>query len=402
MRSLRELPLRALRAHPTRAFALFVFAALMASAVFGGTILVQGIRGGLATVEARLGADVLVTPSDAGGDFDARTFLLEAEPGYFYMDAGVVARVRDVAGVEKASPQIFLASARASCCSGRYQVIAFDPETDFAIQPWIADTTGGVEIGEMDVLVGANVAVPVDGSFKIYGRTLRVVGQFDPTGSTLDNAVYANFDTGRSLMAASLEKGLNKYRDADPGSVVSSVLVRVADGEDAEAVAQRIRESVDGVSVSTAKSMVSGISATLVRTSRAVALLVGVVWAVGSGMSVLVFTMMIHERAREFALLRAMGVSRSRLGRLVLAESAAVDLAGALAGVVVSGVLLSAFRALVGQMLGVGFLMPGPLESGLIALAALLVALASAGVAGWVSIRRIGAMDVGLVLREGE
>ncbi|CRH70967.1 FtsX-like permease family [Chlamydia trachomatis] len=183
---------------------------------------------------------------------------------------------------------------------------------------------------------------------------------------------------------------------------MSSVLVRVADGEDAEAVAQRIRESVDGVSVSTAKSMVSGISATLVRTSRAVALLVGVVWTVGSGMSVLVFTMMIHERAREFALLRAMGVSRSRLGRLVLAESAAVDLAGALAGVVVSGVLLSAFRALVGQMLGVGFLMPGPLESGLIALAALLVALASAGVAGWVSIRRIGAMDVGLVLREGE
>ncbi len=402
MLSMRALPLRNLRACPMRTFALFVFAALMASAVFGGTVLVQGIRGGLATVEARLGADVLVTPSDAGGDFDARTFLLEAEPGYFYMDAGVVARVREVAGVEKASPQIFLASARASCCSGRYQVIAFDPDTDFAIQPWIADTTGSVEIGEMDVLVGANVAVPVDGSFKIYGRTLRVVGQFDPTGSTLDNAVYANFDTGRSLMAASLEKGLNKYRDADPGSVVSSVLVRVADGENAEAVAQRIRESVDGVSVSTAKSMVSGISETLVRTSRAVALLVGVVWAVGSGMSVLVFTMMIHERAREFALLRAMGMSRSRLRLLVLAESASVDLTGALAGVVVSGVLLSAFRVLVGQLLGIGFLMPGPLESALVALAALLVALAAAGVAGWISIRRIGAMDAGLVLREGE
>ena len=69
MHSLRELPLRALRAHPIRAFALFVFAALMASAVFGGTILVQGIRGGLATVgvdyynlgriAGEMGADIL-------------------------------------------------------------------------------------------------------------------------------------------------------------------------------------------------------------------------------------------------------------------------------------------------------------------------------------------------------
>ena len=158
MLSLSRLPWMNLRGYPVRSGTLVLFSALMTMVVFGGTMLVTGIDRGLHTVESRLGADIVVTPADAD-DFDAQAFLVSPEPSYFYMDEGVRDEVAAVDGVESASAQLFLATARASCCSGRYQVIAFDPATDVTIQPWISDTAGDVKLGDMEVIVGANVGV---------------------------------------------------------------------------------------------------------------------------------------------------------------------------------------------------------------------------------------------------
>ena len=67
----------------------------------------------------------MVTPESAKNEFDAQTVLLKTEPGYFYMDASVVDEIRSIEGVEAASPQLFLASAKAGCCSARLQMIAW-------------------------------------------------------------------------------------------------------------------------------------------------------------------------------------------------------------------------------------------------------------------------------------
>ena len=87
MISLKNLPWRNLKGYPGRTAALMLFAALMAFAVFGGTMMIGGVRNGLETVKSRLGADIMVTPESAKNEFDAQTVLLKAEPGYFYMDA---------------------------------------------------------------------------------------------------------------------------------------------------------------------------------------------------------------------------------------------------------------------------------------------------------------------------
>ena len=120
MLSLARLPWMNLRGYPVRSGILAFFSVLMAMVMFGGTLIVCGIDRGLGTVESRLGADIMVTPADASSDFDAQAFLVGAEPSYFYMDEGVAGEVAGVDGVGAASPQLFLATARASCCSGRY------------------------------------------------------------------------------------------------------------------------------------------------------------------------------------------------------------------------------------------------------------------------------------------
>ena len=94
MLSLSRLPWMNLRGYPVRTGTLIFFSMLMTMTIFGGTLVVQGIEHGLRTTQSRLGADIMVTPADADTDFDAQTFLVNAEPSYFYMDAGTREAVR--------------------------------------------------------------------------------------------------------------------------------------------------------------------------------------------------------------------------------------------------------------------------------------------------------------------
>ena len=402
MLSLRRLPWMNLRGYPVRTGTLVLFSALMTMTIFGGTMLVQGIERGLATVQSRLGADIMVTPADAGNDFDAQSFLVHAEASYFYMPTSTSEAVAAVDGVQSSSPQLFLASARASCCSGRYQVIAFDPGSDFTVQPWIADSVGQAQLGHMDVIVGANVSVYDTDNFALFGQRLHVVGKFDPTGSTLDNAVYTNFDTAKILIDSSLRKGLNKYTSLDTDDIISSVMVKVAPGRDIDAVAADIERSVPGVSVTTSTRMVSGIAQSLEATSRTVVTLIALVWGVGLLMITLIFVMMIIERKREFASLIVAGAHRGLVSRIILAESLTVNAIGGVAGIVISGVLIASFSGLVRQTIGTGFLVPPISTMALLAVASLAAIAVVALVASWISVRSIRAMDAGSLLKEGE
>ena len=402
MLSLRRLPWMNLRGYPVRTGTLVLFSALMTMTIFGGTMLVQGIERGLATVQSRLGADIMVTPADAGNDFDAQSFLVHAEASYFYMPTSTSEAVAAVDGVQSSSPQLFLASARASCCSGRYQVIAFDPGGDFTVQPWIADSVGQAQLGHMDVIVGANVSVYDTDNFALFGQRLHVVGKFDPTGSTLDNAVYTNFDTAKILIDSSLRKGLNKYTSLDTDDIISSVMVKVAPGRDIDAVAADIERSVPGVSVTTSTRMVSGIAQSLEATSRTVVTLIALVWGVGLLMITLIFVMMIIERKREFASLIVAGAHRGLVSRIILAESLTVNAIGGVAGIVISGVLIASFSGLVRQTIGTGFLVPPISTMALLAVASLAAIAVVALVASWISVRSIRVMDAGSLLKEGE
>jgi hypothetical protein len=391
-----------LRGYPVRSGILAFFSVLMAMVMFGGTLIVCGIDRGLGTVESRLGADIMVTPADASSDFDAQAFLVGAEPSYFYMDEGVAGEVAGVDGVGAASPQLFLATARASCCSGRYQVIAFDPATDFTIQPWISDTSGASSLGDMEVVVGANVGVSDPENFSLFGHRLRVVAQFDQTGSTLDNAVYANFDTARILIDSSLEKGLNKYTSLDTDHIISSVMVRVEPGRDVNAVASDIAARVPGVSVATSTTLVSGISRSLDNTSRTVTTLIALVWGVGLVMMTLMFVMMVVERKREFGTLLVVGAHRRLVSRVIALEAVILNAAGGALGILISGVLIVSFSGLVQQTIGIGFLVPS------LAVIAALVALvlASMGlvalVSSWIALRCLNMADASALLKEGE
>ena len=138
---LNRLPWRNLSHRPLRTAALLVLTFFLSFVIFAGSMAVVSLQNGLETLENRLGADIIVVPNTAKRKVDPKTMILDGTPGYFYMEREKMVLISHIEGVEKVSPQIFLASLSASCCSVPVQIIGFEPETDFIIQPWIAKVT---------------------------------------------------------------------------------------------------------------------------------------------------------------------------------------------------------------------------------------------------------------------
>ena len=91
----------------------------------------------------RLGADIVVVPE--GSEAKIESALLMGVPARFWMPEDNLNKIAAIPGVDVVSPQLYLATLTgASCCSvSDMFMIAYDPATDFTIQPWLKQNLGG-------------------------------------------------------------------------------------------------------------------------------------------------------------------------------------------------------------------------------------------------------------------
>ncbi len=394
-----SLSLKNLLRKPGRTAALALLTAFLALAVFGGSVVVLSLRNGLTSLEDRLGADIILVPSEAQSKVSFQNMFLQGTAGAFYMDGSVPDKALEVEGVEKAAPQTFLASLKADCCSIKIQVIGIDPAKDFTVQPWISRSMTR-ELGDMDVAVGCKVEADVGEIIRIYEQRCKVVARLEATGTGLDTAVYCNMGTMNTLLAAAEERGVShKIESGD--QVISAVYVKVRDGFDIDSVNSRLNSHIRKVTAVRTRSMITGVSDSLAGISRTVTMLIIAVWALAFIILLLVFALIIRERAREFAVLRLVGASRGMLSRLVLLESALCGLLGGLIGVGLAALMVFPFARLIESVLNLPYLLPDTgkvllLAAGTVCLSALVAALSSVMAA-----YRLSRVDPGTALREG-
>ena len=395
------LALKNLIRRPGRTVALILLTALLALAAFGGSVVVRSLRQGLTSLESRLGADIIVVPSSAQSKVSFQNMLLQGTTGAFYMSAENLTRVREVEGVEVAAPQLFLASLKADCCSVKIQVIGFDPDTDFFVQPWIEQSYSR-NLNDFDVVVGCKVEADVGENLRIYDTPCKVVGRLAATGTGLDTAVYCNLSTMKSLLQAAEAKGIShKVTSDDSDDQISAIYVKVKEGYDIGQVNSKIQGHTRKASAIRTRSMLTDVSDSLTGISSTISGLIGIVWILALLILLLCFAMIVRERKREFAVLRLLGTSRAQLCKIVLSESFLCSLSGALLGIAVSALIVLPFTTLIEQKLALPYLQPAPSE---ILLLALLVVLATTFIgalaSSWAALR-LSRADPGTDLREG-
>ena len=384
---------------PGRTLALALLSAFLSLAVFGGSVMVLSLRSGLHSLEARLGADIIVVPSQAQSKVSFQNMFLQGTTGAFYMNASALDQALEVEGVEKAAPQTFLASLKADCCSIKIQVIGIDPELDFTVQPWIARSLSR-GLGDMDVAVGCKVEAEVGEIIRIYDQRCKVVARLEATGTGLDTAVYCNMETMNALLAAAEAKGVShKIESGD--EVISAIYVKVKDGCDIDKVNSRLNGHIRKVTAVRTRSMITGVSDSLSGISRTITLLIAAVWGLALIILLLISVLIIRERVREFAVLRLVGASRGMLGRMVLTESSLCGLLGGLIGVGTAALLLFPFAQLIESALQLPYLMPSAAVILLLALGTVLLAVAVSALSSMIAAYRLSRVDPGTTLRAG-
>ena len=385
---------------PGRTTALVLLTALLALTVFGGSIVILSLRGGLNSLENRLGADVIVVPSTAKSKTNLEQILLQGTTGYFYMDREKLDKVRSTAGVAEASPQLFLASLRASCCSVPVQVIGFDQETDFTVRPWVAESCSR-SLADKELAVGCRVSADVGESIRIYGVNCPVVARLAETGTGLDTAVYCSQETLQLLLDAARELGHDLKISGSSEDVVSAIYIKVLDGVDPQKVADDINIHIRKVEAVSTKGMLTGVSDSLKAVSGTITWLIIALWILALVILFIVFAMMVNERRRELAVYRLLGMSRKMLSSMILKEALLCSLTGALCGVALGAALVFPFTTLIEQSLKLPYLTPTAGTIVLCALLALTVAVISGSAASLRTARNLSRVDPGTTLREG-
>jgi putative ABC transport system permease protein len=193
--SLVELALRNLSGRAFRSWVVALCALLIASFALLANLVLRGAQASLRLAQERLGADILVVPE--GTTERVEGALLMGLTDRVWMPLENLEKVAAVPGVERASPQIYLSTLKgASCCSVEDMfLIAFDPATDFTVQPWLErEIGGGLKQGE--VVGGTYVFTPEgEQNIQIYGYLVTLLGNMEPTGTGLDQTMFLTMET---------------------------------------------------------------------------------------------------------------------------------------------------------------------------------------------------------------
>ena len=335
--NLRRVPLMTIRAHPVRSLVIAILALAQAACVFGGFILVGAMRAELSLAERRLGADLVVYPTSCLNHVEKKRLLMLGTPVGCHQPRSALARMSSNEDIAAVSYQLYVSETSADGTT-RW-IVGFEPESDFALSPWIAEGEGS-SLPRGSVLVGSAVPGADGQSLSVFGRERPIGAHLLATGSELDDAVFVSMDTLTDMMADARAAGEDIDASLDPSTDYSAALVRASDSDAIESVTNWINLYVRKVSAVRSSEALVG-AASGIRAHRGVAIgVLGATWLVLLGALIIVQVSLMNERMQELAVWRSIGASRSVVSRVMLSESALLHAAGALAGVCLAAVTM--------------------------------------------------------------
>ena len=355
LRSLADIALRNIAGNELRSWLLGLCAFVIAAFAVTTVLVVHGAQESLRLASSRLGADVVVVPHGAATQVDGA--LLMGTVAKSWMPSANVARIAAVKGVTVASPQIYLESlSHASCCAVSHLfIVAYDPKTDFTVEPWLHQGLSGA-LGLEQAVGGCRVTVPVDHNIMLYGYTMWLRGKLEPTGTNLDQTLFVSLPTAYAMAASSRATAIRPL--VIPKGSISSVMVKVDRRTDPATVAQAITDALPGVTAIVSPRMFATYRAQISGLRRIMLVVLGLLLVLALAVTAALFAMAAHERRRELGVLRALGATRGAVLVSLLGEALILALAGGLAGALLAAVGVGLFHSLLISDLGFPFLFP--------------------------------------------
>ncbi len=349
---------QSIRGRRFRSGLIVAFIALLVGLMLSSTLVLRGMESSLRTGMERLGADIIVVPYHGYEPIVAKGALLTGEPvsGY-WMRADNLDKVAGVEGVEQVSPQIYLQSQTGTpfCSAEELYIVAFDPETDFTVQPWLKKRLNR-PLGLGEAIGGDYITAPPGAPATLDGYQLDLVGKLHPTGMWLDQTIFFSLETAKAIMR---EPEVSSVIPPDmPDNAISAIIVKVKPGYSIETMAIETMLAAPATWSIRSTQLMRLLAAQRAGLLRSLFRTLGIVWGLAVGLTGLIFSLMVTERRREIGMLRAVGASRNFIFRLFLTESSSLAVGGAVIGVIAGAIIVYTIKSWLMSTLGIEFLMP--------------------------------------------
>ena len=369
--------------------------------IAGGALFGAGLRNGISSIKARLGADIMVYPQSAAYDFEG--LLIAGQPSTVYLSADTAGRIMQLDGIERATAQFFISTYDSAHCVELAQVIGYDPKTDFVIRPWLLGSRI-TEPGYRETVAGANVTASVGMTVPLFDVGVKIVGKLDKTGMGFDNAFFVNMETARMLFNAYLS-----YPEAEPlpegmdaESVVSVILLDLKKDTDPGTFQYRLHQGFrsEGAGYIMTQVWVLNMAKNLDVLTVVLTVLLSALWIFAVFALAVIFMLMFNERRREFGILRAIGATGKKLKNILFFESALLSCTGALCGAGLACLLLFSYNPLIEHFLQTVYLPPRNLTAVLIVLLGFVSGAMAGPAASFFSAKISGGNEVFANMRE--
>lgn len=391
--------IRNIRKRPYRSFCLMLAAVIGSYALFVGLVLKASLNNGIGRMQERMGADLMIVPESS--EIKARNILLTGEPEFFYMDVSVAKAVADIEGVECATSQFYFTSLSSDCCSTRVQLIAFDPDTDFVINPWIDERVTS-DVSNGSVIIGSEVTPLSNGKVKFYGNEYSVAGKLGETATGLDHSVFMTRDTMHEILNDATDKGYQFLNPEDDSSWVSTVLIRVNGDADITEVEKEIYKNAEGIKFIETDKLISDVTVKLGSVENIINVTLTVLLVFSFLTMILFFSVIFHERKKEFAVLRILGTSSRRICFFSLTEGITIGAAGGIIGLVLGILTVFPFNHYIENSLDVPYLMPSVAAVILYGMIGVLVTTSFGSLSSFLSTLSLAHAETYYTMRTGE
>ena len=377
-----RLALQNLGRRRERTLLLVLAVAICSGAVFTGSVLMQSIENSMDVGFTRLGADMLVVPEGTMTNITAA--LLTAEPTDLTLDRELLASLARLKGVGRVAPQLIFRSD--SLGSGQQRqttdLIAFDPDHDITVQPWLEERLER-PLRNGDIIIGGRREEPLGSELLIFGKAHIIYGKLGKTAvGTHERSLFMTFETFGALKGAL--KQVDGAKAPPEPDKLSGVLIELAPGATAKQVRFAILANFPAVKVVAGESMLSSVRQGLAALLNGVLALMLLMFVSTASMIGVIFSAIITERGRELGLLKAIGGRRGQIIGTLLTEAAIATTGGGVLGCILGVLLMRSYQhSLVYYLAGMGvpFIWLSARATGLIALACILLA-SLIGVAG--------------------
>ncbi len=395
----KKIAWRNIKNKPHRTFAMMFMTAIICLTLFLSSFTIISLKGGIQSLSSRMGADIIVVPE--GYDSQIQGAILRGEPNTFYLPESVMDRVAKIEGVEAVTPQLYLATLSAGCCSFPIQIVGIDTDTDFMVLPWLKKQVE-LPIKDGTILVGSNIVGNYDETVKFFRQPFKIAGRLDQTGMGFDNTVFTSIKEARRL-AKEFEKILGN-EDKDLANSYSSVLVKIDPAYDSEEIRDKIRQEFEGehIYALVSKQMMSELSENLHHLLKYLYIQIVIIWLLAFSILVIVYSFSIKERKREIATLRIIGATKKKMSSILFSEVLIINSIGAVCGTLFAFACSVLFASAISEALNMPFLNPGIVPNLILFVCVFILGILFGPLASFLAIKKMTKTETQLLLREND